>query len=132
MEENKNKQKRGRGRHKVGVKWTPRMSQRSLKRNPNLNVIIVDSECRRFNGRRHSDVVVAHGDIRVELEELGHVVHEGEGDDRSDVVGRRPTVRHRGERVADGQIALDGDGQRRVDRAGQRNLEIFLSRFYYY
>ena len=87
-----------------------------------MNVVVVDAEWRRLDGRRHRDVVVLHRDARVQLEELGHVVEEGEGDDGRDVVLGGPPVRDRVERVADREVALHRDGQGGVDGPRQGNL----------
>lgn len=76
-----------------------------------LNVIIVNTQRRRFNGCRWSDVIIVGSDVCVELEELWNVVEKGERDDRRDVVFGGPSVRDGVKWMTHSQVSLNRDGQ---------------------
>ena len=60
--------------------------------------------------------------ISPQLEELWHVVEEGEDDDGCDVAPRGPLVTHVVERLAHGQVPLHRHRHREVDAARQTDL----------
>ena len=60
---------------------------------------------------------------RVQLEELGYVVEESEGDDGHDVDLRRPRMRDPEERMTHREVSFHGDGHCEEYWAGQSNLK---------